>query len=594
MKKVIYGWSFDPLTYGHKDVIERAAKHFDRLTVGAWVNLDKEGKYLFSLQERLYLVREAIKDILNVDVVAYRGMTTDFAYENEYNLIVRWLRNGNDFDVEQSLDRAFKRQEDKIDTFYLNAKQSMQDLSSSAAKAVLKEQWDIRQYVPMIIKQAMEGRLLGQYFTGITGSVGSWKSFTTEQFIAFCEKNGIPSHHLDLDKIGHEIQWPLQEPIYQSARQKIIQTFGDDVGNEDGSINRRNLGPKVFSDPKKMEALNAIMREPMKLRTKRLMYNQKWLFLYNAALIAEAWSSSIVNNNILLVDVPSDIQGERLAKRWLSSEEINKRVSSQLNTESKRKLLTENIIDDKHGKIIDIQSPYSQEDASIVFNKVLAQVDTFGELRFAGLLNRLWVKEDSKKLFIQLRDMYDRPISADAKWDEISQKMKWSYHKRLHAIDCSNELYQIKHLLNNPDAVECALLFHDAIYDPTSKTNEEDSATLAEKMLTQRWIQKDFIERVKQLILVTKHIKDSENNDEKYIMDIDKAILGKSPRIYNQYAKDVRREYYMYSDEQFKKWRGEFLTNEMHKDTVYHTEYFHQKYNAQAKENMTNELIISS
>ena len=224
----------------------------------------------------------------------------------------------------------------------------------------------------------------------------------------------------------------------------------------------------------------------------------------------------------------------------------------------------------------------------------MAQVDTFGELRFAGLLNRLWVKEDSKKLFIQLRDMYDRPISADAKWDEISQKMKWSYHKRLHAIDCSNELYQIKHLLNNPDAVECALLFHDAIYDPTSKTNEEDSATLAEKMLTQRWIQKDFIERVKQLILVTKHIKDSENNDEKYIMDIDKAILGKSPRIYNQYAKDVRREYYMYSDEQFKKWRGEFLTNEMHKDTVYHTEYFHQKYNAQAKENMTNELIISS
>ncbi|MEI8008974.1 MAG: hypothetical protein WCI00_06405 [bacterium] len=56
----------------------------------------------------------------------------------------------------------------------------------------------------------------------------------------------------------------------------------------------------------------------------------------------------------------------------------------------------------------------------------------------------------------------------------------------MHAIDCSNELYQIKHLLNDPDAVECALLFHDAIYDPTSKTNEEDSAALAEKMLIQR------------------------------------------------------------------------------------------------------------
>ncbi len=63
--------------------------------------------------------------------------------------------------------------------------------------------------------------------------------------------------------------------MYQSARHKIVQLFGDDVANEDGSINRKNLGPKVFSNAQKMAALNDIMREPMEMRTNRLMYNQK-------------------------------------------------------------------------------------------------------------------------------------------------------------------------------------------------------------------------------------------------------------------------------------------------------------------------------
>lgn len=594
MKKVIIWWSLDPITYGHEDLIRRAAKQFDRLTAGIGVNADKEWKYLFSLQERLYLTREVLKDLLNVDVVAYRGLTTHFAKENEYDLLVRGLRTGKDFEEEQLLDRAFKRQDKTFETIYLNAKQSMQDLSSSAAKNILSAQWDIRQYVPMIVKQAMEGRLLGQYFAGVTWSVGSWKSYTTEQFLSFCEKNGIPAHHLDLDKIGHEIQWTtLQDSWYQSARNKIIQTFGDDVGNPDGSINRKNLGPKVFSDPKKLEALNDIMREPMDMRTNRLITNQKWLFLYNAALIAEAGTSSKVNNNVILVNVPADIQAERLKKRWLNPEEIEKRLSSQFTTENKRDLLSQAITEDKHGKIINLQSPYGQQDAEIVFNKMLSQVDTFGELRFTWLLNRIWCKEDARKLFTELRNIYDRPIAPDAKRDEIAQKMKWSYHKRLHVVDCMNELYEVKYLLDNPDAVECAVLFHDVIYDPMSKTNEEESAVYAEKILIQRWLPKDFIQIVKELILITKPGSTPKNNDEKYIMDIDTAILGKDARKYNQYAKDVRKEYCMHPDKTYIQWRMDFLMSVLEKarkQPFYHTEIFNEKYSKQVEYNVTCEI----
>ncbi len=122
----------------------------------------------------------------------------------------------------------------------------------------------------------------------------------------------------------------------------------------------------------------------------------------------------------------------------------------------------------------------------------------------------------------------------------------------MHVVDCMNELYGVKHLLENPDAVECALLFHDIIYDPTSTTNEEESAAVAEKLLIQRGVSKDFIEIVKNLILATKPGSTPKSNDEKYIKDIDMSIFGKDEKKYIQYAKDVKREYYMYTKEQYK------------------------------------------
>jgi pantetheine-phosphate adenylyltransferase len=72
MKKALYAGSFDPITYGHKDVVQRSARHFDELTVGIGVNPAKEGKYTFSLQERLLLSRQTLADVINADVVAFR------------------------------------------------------------------------------------------------------------------------------------------------------------------------------------------------------------------------------------------------------------------------------------------------------------------------------------------------------------------------------------------------------------------------------------------------------------------------------------------------------------------------------------------
>jgi len=591
MKNAIQPWSFDPITYGHMDITERILPLCDNLVMAIGVNPNKAWQHMFSLQERMQLIRQIFADKNNVDVVAFRGMLTDFCYENQLNPIIRGQRNSKDFDEQREFQMAMDRQGFWIETIFLNSSRDKQDISSSFVKGIAKEQWDkLREYVPLNVKQAIEWRMLGQYVVGLTWTIGSWKSYATAKFMEIAKKNWIPVHDLDMDIVGHQIQTILQEPEYQAVRANIANTFWSHVQDIDGSIIRPELWKIVFSDPQKMKALNEIMATPMKVRLRREMFNKNGILLYNAALIAEAGNAYVPNNNILLLDIDPETQAQRLrARNNYSEEEIVRRVSSQYSTQAKADIFEAAIAKDKRWSLMSVDGKSTDADFEQAFNHMLTKVDTFGELRFTWLMNRLWVKDDPKKLFAQLRDMYDR--LGDWSWDrdEISQKMKWSYHKRLHAIDCSNELYQIKHLLNDSDAVECALLFHDAIYDPTSKTNEEDSAALADKILTQRWVAKEFIEKVKQLILATKHIDTPTDNDTKYIMDIDKSILGKDPRTYNQYTKDIRREHYMHTNTQFTLWRISFLSWLLDKN-IYQTDYFQDKYQNPAQQNITNEL----
>ncbi|MCX6824433.1 MAG: pantetheine-phosphate adenylyltransferase [candidate division SR1 bacterium] len=594
MKNAIQPGSFDPMTYGHMDITERILPFCEKLVMAIGVNPNKAGQHTFSLQERMQLIRQIYADKDNVDVVAFRGMLTDYCYENQLNPIIRGQRNSKDFDEQKEFQMAMDRQGLGIETIFLNASRDKEDISSSFVKGVLKEQGDkIREYVPLNVKQALEGRMLGQYTVGLTGTIGSGKSYATAKFMEIAKKNGIPVHNLDMDKIAKDIQTILPETEYQAVRGRIADTFGSHVQDTDGSIIHSELGKIVFADPQKMKLLNELMATPIRVRLRREMLNKNGILFYNAALVAEANKSYIPNNNIILMDIDPETQAQRLKNRGHDESEIARRVSSQFSTQAKADIFEATIAKDKWGSLMKVDGKSTDSDFEQAFNYMLTKVDTFGELRFAGLMNRLGVKEDPKKLFAQLRDMYDRLGDGSGDRDEIKEKMKGSYHKWLHAIDCSNELYEVKHLLDDPDVVECALLFHDAIYDPTSHTNEEDSAALAEKMLTQRGVAKDFIEKVKKLILATKHIDTPTDNDTKYMMDIDMAILGKNPRIYKQYGQDVRREYYMYDDATYKQGRDKFLDGIISKKNVYHTEYFHDKYQKQLETNVLQEIMSS-
>ena len=134
--KALYAGSFDPLTLGHLDIIERAAGIFDEMVVGVVVNLEK--KTMFSFQERMEMIKEAVAHLPNVKVDMCDGLLADFVNDNGFNVVVRGLRGMSDFDSEQQMAQLHKYlYNDKIETVFLMADSKYAFISSTMAKQVI-------------------------------------------------------------------------------------------------------------------------------------------------------------------------------------------------------------------------------------------------------------------------------------------------------------------------------------------------------------------------------------------------------------------------------------------------------------------------
>ncbi|MCR4755412.1 MAG: pantetheine-phosphate adenylyltransferase [Lachnospiraceae bacterium] len=147
MKKAIYPGSFDPLTLGHLDIIKRAADIFDELTVGV---LDNHAKTpLFSVEERVNILKEATKDISNVRVESFSGLLVDYAKQNGYHVSVRGLRAITDFEYELQIAQTNKMlSAGALDTMFLTSDVEYSYLSSSGVKEIASFGGDISHCVP--------------------------------------------------------------------------------------------------------------------------------------------------------------------------------------------------------------------------------------------------------------------------------------------------------------------------------------------------------------------------------------------------------------------------------------------------------------
>ena len=151
MKRAIYPGSFDPVTYGHIDIIERASGIFDELIVAVLNNKAKSP--LFSVDERVNILSEVLKGISNVKLVSYEGLLVDFAIANDAKVIVRGLRAVTDFEFELQMAQTNNVLNKDVDTMFLTTSLKYAYLSSSTVKEVASYGGDISKFVPPYVEK---------------------------------------------------------------------------------------------------------------------------------------------------------------------------------------------------------------------------------------------------------------------------------------------------------------------------------------------------------------------------------------------------------------------------------------------------------
>ena len=146
MRVAIYPGSFDTITNGHLDIITRGAKVFDKLIVGVLVNIDKVG--LFSIKERVELIKRVTQHLPNVEVVSFNGLLVDLAKEYEAKVILKGLRAVTDFEYEFQMALMNSQLDNEVETLFMTTSAANSFLSSSSVKQVAKFGGKINGLVP--------------------------------------------------------------------------------------------------------------------------------------------------------------------------------------------------------------------------------------------------------------------------------------------------------------------------------------------------------------------------------------------------------------------------------------------------------------
>lgn len=201
--------------------------------------------------------------------------------------------------------------------------------------------------------------------------------------------------------------------------------------------------------------------------------------------------------------------------------------------------------------------------------------------RWMGLWSSLGHTGDPAALFEDLASRYSEPHRA--------------YHTLAHLEHCFRELDAVLEdvdgvTASNRTAVEFALWYHDVIYDTRAKDNEEQSALYADRVLSRAMCIAANPQLVASYIAVTAHNSEPKFRDEQIVLDVDLAILGQSPALFDEYEQQIRKEYEWVPEEAFRTRRSRILQGFLDRPRIYNLKYFQDKYEAQARENLKRSI----
>ena len=157
MLRAIYPGSFDPVTYGHYDIICRSCKIVDELIVGVLNN--KAKMPLFSVEERVKMLKEVTKDLPNVRIVPFDGLLVDFADRVEADVVIRGLRAITDFEYELQMSQTNHKLSPNVETMFLTTSIEYSYLSSTTVREIAAFGGDVSQFVPEAVVRALENKM---------------------------------------------------------------------------------------------------------------------------------------------------------------------------------------------------------------------------------------------------------------------------------------------------------------------------------------------------------------------------------------------------------------------------------------------------
>ena len=149
MKIAVFPGSFDPLTLGHTDIIDRALPLFDKIILAIGTNSSK--KYMFSLEERLHFLKETYKDEEKILVETYSGLTVDYCKSKDSEFILRGLRNGQDLEFEKAIGQTNYKMSG-IETIFLISSSGLAHISSTVVRDVMRHSGSYEFMVPEVVK----------------------------------------------------------------------------------------------------------------------------------------------------------------------------------------------------------------------------------------------------------------------------------------------------------------------------------------------------------------------------------------------------------------------------------------------------------
>lgn len=156
--KAIYPGTFDPVTNGHADLIERASRLFSEVIVGIAASPSKKPR--FDLAQRVALLEAVTSHLPNVSVVGFSGLLVDFAKDHQANVLIRGLRAVSDFEYEFQLANMNRRLSPDLESVFLTPAEENSFISSTLVKEVALHNGDVSQFVHPVVKQALEQSLL--------------------------------------------------------------------------------------------------------------------------------------------------------------------------------------------------------------------------------------------------------------------------------------------------------------------------------------------------------------------------------------------------------------------------------------------------